>query len=205
MRTETSSAWMPFRLPYALTGGDATVVTGVGQNQMWAAQFYSFNRPRRFITSGGLGAMGFGLPAAIGAQIAHPEELVLLIDGDGSFQMNIQELATLYAENLPVKMVILNNQRLGMVAQLEDRFYEGRHGNTDLTVPAAKGPYPDFVAIAAGYNVPGRRIASAEELEAAIDEMLRTPGPFLLDCLINRDDEAMPMIPPGKNCDDSIF
>ena len=188
-----------------LTGGNATVVTGVGQNQMWAAQFYSYSRPRQFITSGGLGAMGFGLPAAIGAQIAMPDELVLLIDGDGSFQMNIQELATVYAENLPLKMVILNNQRLGMVAQLEDKFYNGIHGNTDLEVPAAHGQYPDFVAIANGYNIPGRNVMHASELKAAIQEMLKIQGPFLLNCLIDREDEAMPMIPPGMHCGDALF
>ena len=188
-----------------LTHGNATVVTGVGQNQMWAAQFYSYSRPRQFITSGGLGAMGFGLPAAIGVQMAAPEELVLLIDGDGSFQMNIQELATLFAEQLPVKMVVLNNQRLGMVAQLEDRFYNGVHGNTDLEVPAAHGPYPDFVKIAEGYNIQGANVSSTAELEAAIRKMLRAKGPFLLNCLIDREDEAMPMIPPGKNCGDELF
>ena len=188
-----------------LTGSNATVVTGVGQNQMWAAQFYSYFRPRQFITSGGLGAMGFGLPAAIGTQLAMPDELVILIDGDGSFQMNIQELATLYAEQLPVKMVILNNQRLGMVAQLEDKFYNGVHGNTDLEVPAAHGQYPDFIAIAKGYNIPGRSISSAKELESAINEMFDASGPFLLNCLIDREDEAMPMIPPGKHCDDTMF
>ena len=188
-----------------LTFGQATIVTGVDQNQMWAAQFYSYSRPRQFITSGGLGAMGFGLPAAIGTQLAMPDELVILIDGDGSFQMNIQELATLYAENLPVKMVILNNQRLGMVAQIEDRFYNGIHGNTDLEVPAAHGQYPNFIAIAKGYNIPGRNISSASELKAAINEILEAPGPFLLNCLIDREDEAMPMIPPGKHCDDTMF
>ncbi|MBQ7652149.1 MAG: biosynthetic-type acetolactate synthase large subunit [Victivallales bacterium] len=188
-----------------LTDGKATVVTGVGQNQMWAAQFYSYSRSRQFITSGGLGAMGFGLPAAIGVQLARPDELVLLIDGDGSFQMNIQELATLYAEHLPVKMVILNNQRLGMVAQLEDKFCNGVHGNTDLEVPAAHGQYPNFITIAKGYNIPGRSISSAKELRSAISEMLETPGPFLLNCLIDREDEAMPMIPPGKHCGDTLF
>ena len=189
----------------ALTDGRATVVTGVGQNQMWAAQFYSYSRPRQFITSGGLGAMGFGLPAAIGAQIAMPDELVLLIDGDGSFQMNIQELATLYAENLPVKMVILNNQRLGMVAQLEDHFFNGVHGNTDLEVPAAHGQYPDFIGIAKGYGISGKNVASVSELDGGIREMLAAQGPFLLNCLIDRDDAAMPMIPPGKNCGDVLF
>ncbi len=188
-----------------LTGGKATIVTGVGQNQMWAAQFYSYSRPRQFITSGGLGAMGFGLPAAIGAQIAKPDELVILIDGDGSFQMNIQELATVFAEKLPVKMVILNNQRLGMVAQLEDKFYNGVHGNTDLEVPAARGQYPDFIVIAKGYNIPGRSISRVSELKVAINEMLKASGPFLLNCLIDRDDEAMPMIPPGRHCDETMF
>ena len=127
-----------------LTGGKATIVTGVGQHQMWTAQFYTFERPRQLLTSGGLGTMGFGLPSAIGAKIARPDDTVVLIDGDGSFQMNIQELGTVYCENVPIKMIIMNNQHLGMVAQWEDRFYHSRRGNTVLSSDKTDRPYPNF-------------------------------------------------------------
>lgn len=190
---------------YRVTDGTATIVTGVGQNQMWAAQFYGMSKPRHLLTSGGLGAMGFGLPTAIGAQLARPDATVILVDGDGGFQMNIQELATVFSERLPVKMVILNNQLLGMVAQWEDRFYGGRHANTDMTVPGAGRPYPDFVTIARGYQIPGRDVWSADELEPAMREMLETPGPFLLDVHIKTHEHVLPMIPGGKTCDEIIL
>lgn len=180
------------RALYEATGGQATIVTGVGQHQMWAAQFYKYSRPRQLLTSGGLGAMGFGLPAAIGAKIACPDELVILVDGDGSFQMNIQELATLYAENIPLKMLVLNNQCLGMVSQWEDIFCEGRHGNTDLTVPQAKGVYPDLVAIAKGYNIPGATISTHAELMPSIRKMLAAKTPFLLNCITVRHEKVLP-------------
>ncbi len=141
-----------------LTKGEATIVTGVGQNQMWAAQFYNYNRPRQLLTSGGLGAMGFGLPTAIGAKLAVPDDMVVLIDGDGGFQMNIQELATVYALNLPLKMIILDNQILGMVSQWEDQFYGGIHADTDMKVERAKRPYPNFVQIAKGYGIARRDV-----------------------------------------------
>lgn len=193
----------------AKTRGRAVIVTGVGQNQMWAAQFFTYRRPRQLLTSGGLGAMGFGLPAAIGACIGLQEEgknaPVILIDGDGSFQMNIQELATVYAENLPLKMVILNNQLLGMVAQWEDRFYHGHRGNTELSVPRAKRPYPDFCGIAAAYGIPGREVWEAKELEDALREMLEAKGPFLLDVHILQHESVFPMIPAGKGCDEIIL
>ncbi len=202
-----------------LTKGEAVIVPGVGQHQMWAAQYYDYSRPRQLLTSGGLGAMGFGLPAAMGAQVACPDKLVVNIDGDGSFQMNIQELGTLKVEDIPVKMIILNNQHLGMVAQWEDRFYQSRRGNTVLgnvrgssCLPGCdckgcegdrcmKGaaPYPDFVTIAKGYGVPGRTVFTREELEPAIREMLETPGPFLLDVYTGYDEHVLPMIPPGKD------
>ena len=186
-----------------LTNGEAVIVPGVGQHQMWAAQFYTFKHPRQLLTSGGLGSMGFGLPAAMGAKVAAPEKMVINIDGDGSFQMNIQELGTVYAEDIPVKMVILNNQHLGMVAQWEDRFYGSRRGNTDLTLEYRK-PYPDFVTIAKGYRIPGREVFREEELEDAVREMLETPGPFLLDCHTFYHDHVLPMIPPGKSYKDIL-
>lgn len=170
---------------------------------MWAAQFYTFRYPRQLLTSGGLGSMGFGLPAAMGAKLAMPEKTVINIDGDGSFQMNIQELGTLFAEDIPVKMVILNNQHLGMVAQWEDRFYGSRRGNTDLTI-ANQRPYPDFVTIAKGYEIPGREVWKEEELEDAVREMLEAKGPFLLDCHTFYHDHVLPMIPPGKTYKDIL-
>ena len=186
-----------------MTNGEAVIVPGVGQHQMWAAQFYTFRYPRQLLTSGGLGSMGFGLPAAMGAKLATPEKTVINIDGDGSFQMNIQELGTLFAEDIPVKMVILNNQHLGMVAQWEDRFYGSRRGNTDLTI-ANQRPYPDFVTIAKGYEIPGREVWKEEELEDAVREMLEAKGPFLLDCHTFYHDHVLPMIPPGKTYKDIL-
>ena len=186
-----------------LTNGEAVIVPGVGQHQMWAAQFYTFRHPRQLLTSGGLGSMGFGLPAAMGAKLAVPEKMVINIDGDGSFQMNIQELGTVFAEDIPIKMVILNNQHLGMVAQWEDRFYGSRRGNTDLTI-ADRRPYPDFVTIAKGYEIPGREVWKEEELEDAVREMLESKGPFLLDCHTFYHDHVLPMIPPGKTYKDIL-
>lgn len=186
-----------------LTNGEAVIVPGVGQHQMWAAQFYTFKYPRQLLTSGGLGSMGFGLPAAMGAKLAVPKKTVINIDGDGSFQMNIQELGTVFAEDIPVKMVILNNQHLGMVAQWEDRFYGSRRGNTDLTMEGQR-PYPDFVTIAKGYEIPGREVWNEEELEDAVREMLEAKGPFLLDCHTFYHDHVLPMIPPGKTYKDIL-
>lgn len=186
-----------------LTNGEAVIVPGVGQHQMWAAQFYTFKYPRQLLTSGGLGSMGFGLPAAMGAKLAVPEKTVINIDGDGSFQMNIQELGTVFAEDIPVKMVILNNQHLGMVAQWEDRFYGSRRGNTDLTMEGQR-PYPNFVTIAKGYEIPGREVWNEEELEDAVREMLEAKGPFLLDCHTFYHDHVLPMIPPGKTYKDIL-
>ncbi len=203
---------------FDMTGGNAVIVPGVGQHQMWAAQYYQYSRPRQFLTSGGLGSMGFGLPAAIGAKLACPEAAVVNIDGDGSFQMNIQELGTAFVEDVPVKMMIFDNQHLGMVAQWEDRFYNGRRGNTVLgRCKGSRGisgmhcaecdgsyctgsvPYPDFVAIAAGYGIKGRHVWTPDELEPAIREMLDAKGPFLLDLHIGYSEHVLPMIPAGKD------
>lgn len=188
-----------------LSGGKAIVVPGVGQHQMFAAQFYDYNYPRQLLTSAGLGTMGFGLPSAIGAQIAKPGAWVVNIDGDGSFQMNIQELATAFAEKVPVKMVILNNQHLGMVAQWEDRFYAGNRANTVLSVEGFARPYPDFVTIAKGYGIPGREVRRVEDLEEAVREMFETEGPYLLDVHTPYAEHVLPMIPPGKTYEDAIY
>jgi len=157
---------------------DETIVTtGVGQHQMWAAQYWRFTTPRTWFTSGGLGAMGFGLPAAIGAQAAHPLKTVIDIDGDGSFLMNIQELACAFVEKLPVKVLLLNNQHLGMVVQWEDRFYESNRAHTYLGAGMDKAPYPDFVAIARGFRCGARHVSQKEDLDAALEEMLDSQGP----------------------------
>ncbi len=183
-------------------GGEAIIVPGVGQHQMWTAQFYQFTRPRQLLTSGGLGSMGFGLPAAIGAKLARPEKTVINIDGDGSFQMNMQELGTIAAEGIDVKMVILNNGHLGMVAQIEDLFYRGKRGNTDLRNP--NGPTPEFAGIAAAYGIPAMTVEHPGELEDAVRRMLATPGSFLLDCRTVYEDHVLPMIPGGKSCQEMI-
>jgi acetolactate synthase-1/2/3 large subunit len=166
---------------------------------MWSAQYYNYKRPRQFITSGGLGAMGFGLPSAMGAKVACPNELVVNIDGDGSFQMNIQELGTVHSEGIDIKMIIANNQHLGMVAQWEDRFYGSCRGNTVMKNSRIQRPYPDFVTIAKGYGIPGKEVYKKDELEDAIIEMIETKGPFLLDVHVEYQEHVLPMIPPGKN------
>ena len=188
-----------------LTNGEAIIVPGVGQHQMWSGLFYTFSYPRQFLTSAGLGTMGFGLPTAIGAKIACPEKVVINIDGDGSFQMNIQELGCAFVENVAVKMVILNNQHLGMVAQWEDRFYDRNRGNTVLGDGKTDRPYPDFVTIAKGYGIPGREVYKKEEIEDAIREMLETPGPFILDVHTKYEEHVLPMIPSGGSYKDIIL
>jgi acetolactate synthase-1/2/3 large subunit len=197
---------------YELTRGDAIICTGVGQHQMWAAQFYRFNEPRRYISSLGLGAMGFGYPAAIGAKVACPDKQVIDIDGDGSFVMNIQELATAHIEKIAAKAMILNNQHLGMVVQWEDRFYNSVRGNTILgdenNVGSPDNPdalYPDFVKIAAGFGVKGRRVIKKSELRQAIQEMLDHDGPYVLDVIVPYTEHVLPMIPAGKSVKEMIL
>lgn len=182
-----------------LTNGEAIIVPGVGQHQMWAGQYYTHKHPRQHHTSGGLGAMGFGLPTAMGVKLALPEKTVINIDGDGSAQMNIQELGTIHTEDIGVKIVILNNQHLGMVAQWEDRFYGGARGNTELKNDRVDRPYPHFVNIAKGYEIPAREVFAKDELEDAIKEMLETDGAFLLDVHTEYQEHVLPMIPPGKS------
>src|SRR4051795_3961446 len=199
-----------------LAKGEFVMTTGVGQHQMWAAQWTKLTRPRTWITSGGLGSMGFGLPAAIGAQAARPDALVVDIDGDGSFLMNIQELGTVFCENLPVKVILLNNQHLGMVVQWEDRFHAGNRAHTYLGPighPEATGEgagdlpevtYPDFVAIARGFGIQARQIRKKSEVVDALKEMIAYPGPYVLDILVPYQEHVLPMIPSGATVRDII-
>ncbi|MFO0929307.1 MAG: biosynthetic-type acetolactate synthase large subunit [Gemmataceae bacterium] len=184
---------------------DETIITtGVGQHQMWAAQYFPFNQPRTWVTSGGLGSMGFGLPSAMGAQAAHPLKKVIDIDGDGSFLMNIQELACCYTENLPVKVLLLNNQHLGMVVQWEDRFFEGNRAHTYLGAGMGEAPYPDFVALAKGFRCGSRRISRKDEIDDALVEMIDSKGPFVLDVQVPYQEHVLPMIPAGHTVRDII-
>ncbi len=176
---------------WELTGGDAFITTEVGQNQMWAAQFYKFKKPRRLMTSGGLGVMGYGFPAAMGVQVAKPDSLVIDIAGDGSIQMNIQELATVVEYNLPVKIAILNNSYLGMVRQWQQLFYERRYSQTPITAP-------DFVKLADAYGAVGLRAEKPEEVEAVIREAIKTPRPVIMDFRVEPEECVMPMVPAGK-------
>jgi acetolactate synthase-1/2/3 large subunit len=180
------------------------VSTGVGQHQMWAAQHWKFQEPRTWLTSGGLGTMGFGLPAAMGAKAAHPDKLVIDIDGDGSFLMNIQELATCKVEKLPIKILLLNNQHLGMVVQWEDRFFAGNRGHTYLGLGDGKPPYPDFITIAKGFGLPAKQIRRPNELRPALEEMLASDETYLLDVLVPHQEHVLPMIPSGMTVRDMI-
>jgi len=191
---------------FEITKGEAIISTGVGQHQMWAPQYFHFSEPRRFISSLGLGTMGFGYPAALGAQVASPDKLVIDVDGDGSFLMNVQELATAKIENIPAKVLLLNNQHLGMVVQWEDRFYEGVRGHTILGDPSnIGGPenldaiYPDYVTMAQGFGVKARRISKKEELREAIEEMVNHDGPYLLDVIVPYTEHVLPFIPQKKS------
>ena len=176
---------------YEVTKGEAIITTEVGQNQMWAAQFYQYTNPRSFISSGGLGTMGYGFPAAIGAQVGCPDKIVFDIAGDGSFQMNIQELTTAVNYKVPVKIAILNNGYLGMVRQWQQLFYRGRYSQVDI-----EGS-PDFVKIAEAYGAKGIRVDKAEEVEPALKRALATPGPVVLDFKVSREENVYPMVPAG--------
>ncbi len=195
---------------------DPIVTVGVGQHQMWAAQYYKFNEPRRWQSSSGLGTMGFGLPSAMGAQIACPDRLVIDIDGDGSFQMNIQELATCFCEKMPVKVLLLNNQHLGMVVQWEDRFMDGNRAHTYLgpiddkeALGQGEGAfaaerYPDFVSIAKGYGCGSATVSKKADLNAALKEMIAYDGPYVLDVEVPYQQHVLPMIPSGGTVRDLI-
>lgn len=184
---------------HELTHGDAIITTEVGQHQMWAAQFYHFNNPRTLITSGGLGTMGYGLPAAIGAQIAAPGRTVIDVAGDGSMQMNIQELATAMQERLPVKIALLNNNYLGMVRQWQELFYNKRYSATPMEVQ------PDFVKVAEAYGAVGLRATKPSEVEPVIKEALATDTLVLMDFVIAREEGVFPMVPAGKATTDMLL
>ena len=204
-----------------LTADRETYITvGVGQHQMWAAQFFQFRQPRHWMSSSGLGTMGFGLPSAMGVQAAHPNALVVDIDGDGSFQMNIQELATLFCEKLPVKVLLLNNQHLGMVVQWEDRFMGSNRAHTYLGPidhEEASGigvtekhamvsqRYPDFVGIAKGYGCGAATVSKKSDLRGALEEMINYKGPYVLDVCVPYQEHVLPMIPGGLTVAEMIL
>lgn len=182
-----------------LTRGDAIITTEVGQHQMWTAQFYSFNKPRTLLTSGGLGTMGYGFPAAIGAQLAFPDKMVITIAGDGSIQMNIQELATAVANNLPVKVIILNNGHLGMVRQWQELFYNSNYSCTNMEAQ------PDFVKLAEAYGAEGYRIEKQEDLLPELEKALSTPKPAFIDIRIEREENVYPIVPVGAALDEMLL
>jgi acetolactate synthase I/II/III large subunit len=182
-----------------LTGGDAIVTTDVGQHQMWAAQWLRFNRPRTWITSGGLGAMGYGLPSAIGAQFACPRDTVIAVVGDGGFQMSLPELGTLATENLPVKTIIMNNGYLGMVRQWQDLFYKGRYSSVEFSV------FPDCRKLGEAYGIKGMEVRDRALLREALEETLAHDGPVLLDVRVSREENVYPMIPAGGSLSDIIL
>ncbi len=184
---------------YQLTEGRAIIATEVGQNQMWAAQFYRFDEPNTFLTSGGLGAMGFGLPAAIGAQVACPDRIVVDVAGDGSIQMNIQELATVVHYGLAVKVVILNNLYLGMVRQWQELYYGRRYSQSDMTQA------PDFVKLAEAYGVKGLRATKPEDVKRVLLEGLETPGPVMMDFQVEPEENVYPIVKPGAPLTEMSF
>ncbi len=183
---------------YEATGGDAIVSSDVGQHQMWAAQYYHFNAPRRWINSGGLGTMGFGLPAAMGAKVGRPDDTVICIAGDGSVQMNMQELATCAQEGIAIKVFIMNNGYLGMVRQWQELFWDKRYSQVDM------GQYPDFVRLAEAYGATGMRFEDKKTLVSDIKQALETEGPVLVDVRVTREENTYPMIPAGKPARDMV-
>lgn len=181
------------------TRGEAIVTTDVGQHQMWTAQYYKFNQPRSWITSGGLGTMGFGFPSAIGAQMAHPDRLVISINGDGGMQMCAQELAICAINNIPVKIVVINNQVLGMVRQWQELIYDNRYSHIDLAGS------PDFVKLADAYGVKGLRATNKEEAKQAWKEAMETPGPVLVEFVVEKGENVYPMVPQGSTIDQMLM
>jgi acetolactate synthase-1/2/3 large subunit len=177
---------------YEATGGDAIVTSDVGQHQMWTAQYYHFAKPRRWINSGGLGTMGFGLPAAMGAAAGCPDQLVCCVAGDGSVQMNIQELATISEERIPVKVFVMNNGYLGMVRQWQELFWDGRYSHVDM------GDHPDFVKLAEAYSITGMRFEDKRTLVDDMKRAIETEGPVFVDVRVTREENTYPMIPAGE-------
>jgi acetolactate synthase-1/2/3 large subunit len=191
---------------YELSKGEAIITTGVGQHQMWAAQYYKFKHPRQLLTSAGLGAMGYGYPAALGAKVACPDRQVVDIDGDGSFLMNVQELATAHIEKIAAKVIIINNQHLGMVMQWEDRFYKGNRGHTYLGDPENRQEiYPDYVAVCTSFNVKCERVVYRKDLRAAMQRMLDADEPYVLDVVVPYTEHVLPFIPAGRTVADMIW
>jgi acetolactate synthase-1/2/3 large subunit len=183
---------------YEATGGDAIVTSDVGQHQMWAAQYYHFAVPRRWINSGGLGTMGFGLPAALGAAVGCPDQTVVCIAGDGSVQMNIQELATCAEDKIPIKVFIMNNGYLGMVRQWQELFWDKRYSHVDM------GNYPDFVKLAEAYGATGLRLTDKTTLVEDMRQAIATEGPVLVDVRVTREENTYPMIAPGQPARDMV-
>ncbi|MDP4223689.1 MAG: biosynthetic-type acetolactate synthase large subunit [Bacteroidota bacterium] len=183
------------RLISELTNGEAIIVTDVGQNQMSVARYYKFSEPNSLVTSGGMGTMGFGLPASIGAKIGRPDKQVIAFIGDGGFQMTIQELGTILHYHVPVKLIILNNEFLGMVRQWQDMFFSKRYASTKLV-------NPDFVTIAKGYKISGKKVSDRKNLKDSLAEMLAAEGPYLLDVVIDREANILPMVEPGASVSD---
>ena len=177
------------------TKGEAILVTDVGQNQMFASRYFHYNKKRSIVTSGGLGTMGFGLPAAIGATFGAPERTVCMFCGDGGFQMSIQELGTIMEQQAPVKMILLNNNYLGNVRQWQDMFWNQRKSFTKMLNPR-------YQLIAQGYNIPYDLAVDRQDLVAKVEKMLNTEGPYLLECAIKEEDNVMPMTEPGKSVDE---
>jgi acetolactate synthase-1/2/3 large subunit len=182
-----------------LSDEGAIIATDVGQHQMWTAQFFGFCRPRTFLTSGGLGTMGFGLPAAMGAQVAFPDKQVIAICGDGGFQMNLQEMATLVQNRLPVKICILNNNYLGMVRQWQELFFDKRYSNTVLDLPI------DFTMLAQAFGAKGLQATKPEEVEKIIQEAFNTPGPVIMEFKIAREEKVLPMVPAGASLNEMVL
>ncbi|WP_446470046.1 acetolactate synthase 2 catalytic subunit [Xenorhabdus stockiae] len=172
---------------------NTVITTDVGQHQMWTAQHMTFDRPENFITSSGLGTMGFGIPAAIGAQMVRPDDMVICISGDGSFMMNVQELGTIKRKKLPIKMVLLDNQRLGMVKQWQELFFDRRYSETILT------DNPDFITLAKAFDIPGQHITEKSQINAALDTLFNSEGPYLLHVSIDEFENVWPLVPPGAS------
>ncbi|MCX7727579.1 MAG: thiamine pyrophosphate-dependent enzyme, partial [Chitinispirillaceae bacterium] len=202
---------------YKVTNGEAIIATDVGQHQMWTAQYFIFKKPRRLLTSGGLGTMGFGLPAAMGAAMSYPKVPVILIAGDGSIQMNIQELATISNNNIPVKIVILNNGYLGMVRQWQDLFYNKRYSYTCLRGgkgcerDRCVGPskcnkryIPDFIELAKSYCIPAFRGTHPDEIEEILKKGINMEGPVLMEFFVSKEENVFPMVPAGRPIDEIL-
>lgn len=181
-----------------VTKGEAILVTDVGQNQMFSSRYFKYNRKRSIVTSGGLGTMGFGIPAAIGAAFGAPDRMVCMFSGDGGFQMSIQELGTIMEQQAPVKMILMNNNYLGNVRQWQDMFFGHRQSFTKMM-------NPDYSQIAAGYHIPYAVVTERADLAAAVEKMLATDGPYILECAIKEDDNVLPMTPPGKSVDEMML